>query len=639
MKNLIKIFLFILSFYQWSAFSCQNLTPKKINSKWGFVDQNNIWIIKPKFDEAKGFSEGIAPVKKKNKWGYINQEGKFVVKPSFGNAKQFHEGYAAVLSPEPIYNKEMRAQYLAWGYINQLGELKIPYQYRDAKHFDNNLAEVSTWDMNKKAKFYINHEGKTAFPPHIKKTLINETTYYLENKRSDNNSVFCYANFKNGQLSDWYLNDFHQDTFPILVLVPKKPGNDTLPTSAYNGDVKKTLTAYLGRDYKVFSPWYEEIGKENLGYRPVKHNHKWGLIDKNFKYITKPIYIDIQLLKDGLYSVTKELNSNYLTNEKGEIISIRADRFEQFDKKYVLGVYVIDSKNYYCLFDNNGIQKSSWYNKIHPFRNTIARVEEFFPARSNKNIDEVSYYNYIKDSSGEVLTTWRRSNSIIWEKNRQLKDSVLQFLYAPNSKYHITSEFFETILTKQIEYNNKSISFAGGDFHYGMAIVSSTQDSTSFNSKGINYQTIKQKEGYINWLGKQVIPNNFEEGFDFSNGKAIIKKGSKYGAINLRGRVIIQPKFELLGNFGNGLAPVFIDSVWGYINSVGKVVIQPQYDEVRPFKNAFAAVKKGKKWGLINQQGGLILPYNYLKPPEALNNEKIRVLKNGVGYIEIDIPS
>jgi len=35
----------------------------------------------------------------------------------------------------------------------------------------------------------------------------------------------------------------------------------------------------------------------------------------------------------------------------------------------------------------------------------------------------------------------------------------------------------------------------------------------------------------------------------------------------------------------------------------------------------------------------LILPYNYLKPPEALNNEKIRVLKNGVGYIEIDIPS
>lgn len=621
-----------------SLFS-QDITPKKQDGKWGFINSSKEWIIKPKYEEAQGFSEGVAAVKTKGKWGYINQEGKWAIKPLYGNARGFQEGLAAVLALNPVYNQETRALYLVWGYIDLNGNVAIPFQFRDAGSFEKGTSLVSTWDMNDKSKYYINNEGNEVFPPHVSKRKIKNNIFYVENMLPNNQKVYCYADFENGKLSNWYINDFHQDTFPVNVMLPKLPGNDTLPDISLKGDFNKTLSAFMDKNYKIISPWYDEIGNPSLGYRPVRYNHKWGVVDMNFKYITPPQYIGIQLLKSGLYSVTKKLNKSYLSNEKGEIISVQADRFENFDTKHVLGVYNLDNKSYYCLFDNSGNQRSSWYNKIYPFVNHTARVEEIFPARSEKFINEITYYNYIDDSIGEVISTWRRTIQVDWKAKGKLKDSALQFLYAPKSKYHITPDFFNTILTKSLITSNNKTSFSGSDYHYGMALVAQPYDSIFFNVKGVEYQTIKHKYGYINWNGKLTIPYKFEDAFDFYDGKAIIKKGDKYGAIDLSGRIIIQPKFELMGNFGNGLAPVFIDTAWGFVNTYGKVVIQPQFDDIRPFKNAYAAVKNGKNWGLIDQKGTLILPFEYKKPPEALRNKKIRVLKNGIGYEEIDIPS
>lgn len=625
--------------FAFQTFFPQELIPKKQNGKWGYINNSKEWIIKPKFEEAKIFSEGVAAVKSKGKWGYINPEGKWTIKPIYGNAKTFQEGLAAVLALDPVYNSEMRALYLVWGYIKPNGAVAIPFKYRDAGNFENGVSLVSTWDMNDKSKYYINNSGNEVFPPHISKTKVRNNVYYVENKLIDNQSVFCYADFENGKLSDWYINDFHQDSFPVKVMLPKLSGNDTLPDINLKGDFKKNLSAFMDKEYTIISPWYEEIGTPSLGYRPVRFNHKWGIVDMNFNYTTKPQFIGMQLLKPGLYSASKKLNESYLCDEKGKIISRQADRFETFDKNRVLGVYNLDNKTYYCLFDDFGNQRSSWYNKIFPFTNHVARVEEIFPARSQQYITELTYYNYIEDSIGDVISTWRRSIQTNWKASGKLRDSALQFLYAPESKYHITPDFFNTTLTKSISFVKNTTSFSGSDYHYGMSVVAQPYDSISFSIKEIEYQTIRQRQGYINWNGKIAIPYKFEEAFDFSDGKAIIKKGTKYGAINLSGKIIIQPKFELMGNFGNGLAPVYIDTAWGFVNAYGKIVIQPQFDDIRPFQNAFAAVKKGKNWGLIDQKGTLILPFEYRKPPEALRNKKIKVLKNGIGYKEIDIPT
>ncbi|ECL3693363.1 WG repeat-containing protein, partial [Campylobacter coli] len=53
------------------------------NRKWGFIDKSGKFIVKPKFDEAWDFSEGLAAVGLNGKWGFIDKNGEFAIEPIF----------------------------------------------------------------------------------------------------------------------------------------------------------------------------------------------------------------------------------------------------------------------------------------------------------------------------------------------------------------------------------------------------------------------------------------------------------------------------------------------------------------------------------------------------------------------------
>ena len=52
------------------------------------------------------------------------------------------------------------------------------------------------------------------------------------------------------------------------------------------------------------------------------------------------------------------------------------------------------------------------------------------------------------------------------------------------------------------------------------------------------------KYGYMDKNGKMVIEPQFEEGFEFHEGIAIVKKDGKYGFIDKTGNFIIAPQFD-----------------------------------------------------------------------------------------------
>ena len=52
--------------------------------------------IKPQYEEALLFSEGLAAVKKNGKWGYIDETGKVVIPFQYDQAYTFNEGKAVV---------------------------------------------------------------------------------------------------------------------------------------------------------------------------------------------------------------------------------------------------------------------------------------------------------------------------------------------------------------------------------------------------------------------------------------------------------------------------------------------------------------------------------------------------------------
>lgn len=54
-------------------------------------------IIKPQYDDARGFSEGLAPVKVGDKWGFVDENNKMVIKPQYDFVGDFNEGKAVVV--------------------------------------------------------------------------------------------------------------------------------------------------------------------------------------------------------------------------------------------------------------------------------------------------------------------------------------------------------------------------------------------------------------------------------------------------------------------------------------------------------------------------------------------------------------
>jgi hypothetical protein len=64
--------------------------------QWGYIDASGQFMIKPQFDAAQDFSEGLAAVQIGEKWGFIDQKGKIVIEPDYLSAGRFSEGLACV---------------------------------------------------------------------------------------------------------------------------------------------------------------------------------------------------------------------------------------------------------------------------------------------------------------------------------------------------------------------------------------------------------------------------------------------------------------------------------------------------------------------------------------------------------------
>lgn len=70
------------------------LAPVCLNGKWGYINKNNDMILRPQWEDASPFSEGLAAVKVDGKWGYIDPSGRMVIEPRWRTAGTFAKGFA-----------------------------------------------------------------------------------------------------------------------------------------------------------------------------------------------------------------------------------------------------------------------------------------------------------------------------------------------------------------------------------------------------------------------------------------------------------------------------------------------------------------------------------------------------------------
>jgi hypothetical protein len=108
--------------------------------RYGFVNKAGKLVLKIRFQEAWGFTEGLAGVmlppegSQLGQYGYIDKDGDWIIQPHYVNARPFSEGLAAV---QRVMNGK-------WGYIDPGGSVAIGFSWDGAWDFSEGVALVAT---------------------------------------------------------------------------------------------------------------------------------------------------------------------------------------------------------------------------------------------------------------------------------------------------------------------------------------------------------------------------------------------------------------------------------------------------------------------------------------------------------------
>jgi WG containing repeat len=147
-------------------------------------------------------------------------------------------------------------------------------------------------------------------------------------------------------------------------------------------------------------------------------------------------------------------------------------------------------------------------------------------------------------------------------------------------------------------------SFSGGVAKVSVSVKVKSARSKQFVSKN--------KFTYVNTQGKFIVPLQFDDCEDFTEGRGIIELNNDYGCLDASGRCIVEPQFKYMGQYSNGLSHTALDDgQWGFIDLDGNMAISFKFEDATPFREGLAAVKLNGKWGFINLAGDFVIDPTY----------------------------
>lgn len=149
-----------------------------------------------------------------------------------------------------------------------------------------------------------------------------------------------------------------------------------------------------------------------------------------------------------------------------------------------------------------------------------------------------------------------------------------------------------------------------GEFHDGLAVVN-----------------LREKYGFINKNGQEVISPTYDEVDSFSEGFAPVELGDKYFLIDTRGKIVASLKYDIVKSFKEGVAEVRLKGQEGFIDKTGKEVVPTKYGVVYPFAEGLAVVTLDNKYGAIDKTGREIIPLKY---------DLIRPFSEGLAHAKLD---
>ena len=281
----------------------QDLTVKydELTGKLGYVDVNGVYIIKPQFNMAYDFKEGLAAVGLCNsrcEYGFIKEDfgitKEYFLPPQYDDVRNFTEGLAAV----KVNNK--------WGFIDTRGDCVIEPQFDNTRGFTEGLSPVRVGQ---------------------KRGVIDKTGKYIIQLSSKIKHIALV--FSNGLLAvsigeEWGFIDKYFDSTQKFIVEPQfifaAPYVDGLAlVQVHDPNTKKDLYGVIDENFahthKYFiEPQFEDVDQFLWSFKEgvlaVKVDDKWGFIDKAFgtthDYVIAPRFYKVSPFHEGYAQVFEQ---------------------------------------------------------------------------------------------------------------------------------------------------------------------------------------------------------------------------------------------------------------------------------------------------------------------------------------------
>lgn len=320
--------------------------PAAKGRKWGFINTKGEWVVRPQFEYADYFHNGLAKVIVKGKTGYIRQDGTMAIEPRFEEGDDFLDTITVVRGY--FQNKFQNL------YINTCGKILWEEKFCFAWPFQDGIAEGSTCKFNEGEEQLwgaIDANGEYLFTPQFKSPpeFLNKSAALAEK-----DSLWGILNID----GLWIVPPLFESAFKAYsgdLAWTKREGKWTLTT--HDG---KTVTAQQFDDVEIF---YEGLAAVKIGdrygfidttgtvvftlepeYYPMHFSdglalvlytggstNRWGYINKKGKWVIPPQFSDANHFHGGLAYVIlsdnpKDRRSGYI-NHRGQVVWQFKDKY------------------------------------------------------------------------------------------------------------------------------------------------------------------------------------------------------------------------------------------------------------------------------------------------------------------------
>jgi hypothetical protein len=364
------------------------------------------------------------------------------------------------------------------------------------------------------------------------------------------------------------------------------------------------------------------VHSQSERYYRIRLNWNDGLIDSSGNVIIPPNYdsISVNLHNNSLEEIisVKHKDKRGVYNVKSKMLSsIKYDGFSILNERFVL-VWVGDKCGFVNSEEGEEITEIKYDFSLDVYLNHI----DYSFLYEDKEMAKVKLngkYGFIDDQGIELVPA-------IYDSARGFNHGLVAVYL--NGKWGFVDKWNNIKIPFKYDYaaafdeTNEDICLArvgikdkrGYIDKDGQEIIPIIYDDIDEFVEGICEAKLNDKRGVFDQFGREIVPIQYDYIRINSWGKFPIKvkKGGKWGFYNRHGKRITPINYDEAGHFDSRLTMVSREGKYGYINEDGVEIVPLMFEDAYPWSlHGIAVVQQGDKWGAFNQKGDQILDFLY----------------------------